>query len=1549
MVLTRSQAKRGRSSDAGDDGDSSVVGSISSDADTSDSDDAHRESTVKSRSSFAETTPIRNGSLASGQRGASLLASPQGEQLGRGCRVSHATVSLDEQYLAASLRRSKPLQRSPGHRGNDGVGVARTRGSDEEDDGLAIHSRYPQREAARKAVETLRSMIAHSNGAARRGGSGAADDEDSDSNSMGAFNFRHHPELEEEIKKSREMHRRRCHNRNSDSDDDEEESTASSSSEELADENAPARRATRGRPRLSTDWRGSAAAQSSNSPAGATTRRARAADADAVSIDSSISDASMREESVERMAQQDQRAGPSSPSSESGEGSLTGDFMTEAQRRHAVRQARESVTENININHYMADAVGVKDSRKVRRRQLDRRYRWLMHQEEDARMRGDGYGGGAGAADGGSGGATTTANGALGDISPLQIDDGITFDSVGGLPEHIVTLREMVLLPLLYPDLFERLDLKAPRGVLFVGPPGTGKTLMARALANEGSGFARGSNTGEATPSQQQQRITFFVRKGADLLSKWVGESERQLKLLFEEAKRLQPSIIFFDEVDGLAPARHAKAEQTQAALVSTLLALLDGLEDRGQVVVIGATNRPDTLDPALRRPGRFDRELVFPLPDAAARRHILTIQLAKKAMPGNAAQRAALLKDLVEMTEGYTGADLAALCTEASLHRLRSALPQLYLSSQRLLVPRDVEKTQLHVRTEDFYAAAQLMQPSLRRPRNRGASGVADSFLDPYIEVLLRGTRDATLAALAPSWSLVDKALRAGSRDCQDMATALRSLCTVPIPQPPRPCLLVLREASDDWSSSWCAPAAAPVDRSGEQHQQQRALRLHHLAISLLKGLPRLPQLTVHLPQLCWDDSESRGTWRASTSVADDCLGGGSGSGFAGISFTHMSHVVDSVRQCSPCVVYLSGVEEWLRGTSAEQETTAIDLSSDDEGVVHIGSEAASHTDLSRPDAFTTSADATVVIDPAERPPPVHHQQLSRRRQHLLEMLRYYLNTMADTDVIFVLPCATAATCELLIGPESPAPATSKPRTAATALSPQQLDSLSPSSPTLQADPPSAVQLRRFSARQQLLHPQFSLVVAAVSAAPLPNDLRHFVEYVYRIVAMTLQLHHRTAVGNATGDPQKLHGGTRAAAAAVGPCGALVVDEAPPSSPLSAANLRARRRADRAQRSELWRKVEYRRLQLRHVLMKWMSQYINSGKFKLLASADLDFAADNPQLKSWQQHTRHHRIGLQDILEKIEDEAYVCLSQYHDDIDQLVRNVRSFFRTRAAQDQRYRLKALDLKETCLLNMYRLNRAVIRFCEETRDVHEPSSDEDAADMGEEQRVGTEGPGRDPTALVSKDADPALIAERSRRAMSFTQRPSASVRRKPRRYYGERSRRRKPRNDSKAEARKTADEVVLPSDGGGDDDSGHGDEEDEQVSNEGSASEKKAAAAAVEEEDSTVNGSHTSASGVAKGGGSVLITASSVQDWACGLLASLSYTRLSQVFKSMMRGLEMEVRSVECQVASTVLPGEAGKPNDAAGIPLIVAGDSEGAPDAYAATVFRQLLLAAVGE
>jgi hypothetical protein len=176
------------------------------------------------------------------------------------------------------------------------------------------------------------------------------------------------------------------------------------------------------------------------------------------------------------------------------------------------------------------------------------------------------------------------------DAAPVALDSKVNWSSVGGLAGHVQTLKEMVLLPLMYPELFERLHVEPPRGVLFFGPPGTGKTLCARALANSCANGAHG------------QRVAFFMRKGADCLSKWVGEAERQLRLLFDQAKRQQPSIIFFDEIDGLAPVRSSKQDQIHASIVSTLLALMDGLDSRGQVVVIGATNRIDAIDPALRR-----------------------------------------------------------------------------------------------------------------------------------------------------------------------------------------------------------------------------------------------------------------------------------------------------------------------------------------------------------------------------------------------------------------------------------------------------------------------------------------------------------------------------------------------------------------------------------------------------------------------------------------------------------------------------------------------------------------------------------------------------------------------------------------------------------------------------------------------------------------------------------------------------------------------------------------------------------------------------------
>ncbi|KIW16999.1 hypothetical protein PV08_04190 [Exophiala spinifera] len=301
---------------------------------------------------------------------------------------------------------------------------------------------------------------------------------------------------------------------------------------------------------------------------------------------------------------------------------------------------------------------------------------------------------------------------ALADADPLGVDQNVNFDSVGGLAGHIDQLKEMVALPLLYPEIFLRFKITPPRGVLFHGPPGTGKTLLARALAT--------------SVSSQGRKVTFYMRKGADALSKWVGEAERQLRLLFEEARKNQPSIIFFDEIDGLAPVRSSKQEQIHASIVSTLLALMDGMDGRGQVIVIGATNRPDSIDPALRRPGRFDREFYFPLPNIDGRRAIIDIHTKgwDPPLPGD------IKDELAKLTKGYGGADLRALCTEAALNAVQRRYPQIYSSSEKLLIdPKTIEVT-----PKDFMISLKKMTPSSERSTSSGASP-----LPPNVEPLLR------------------------------------------------------------------------------------------------------------------------------------------------------------------------------------------------------------------------------------------------------------------------------------------------------------------------------------------------------------------------------------------------------------------------------------------------------------------------------------------------------------------------------------------------------------------------------------------------------------------------------------------------------------------------------------------------------------------------------------------------------------------------------------------------------------------------------------------
>ncbi|XP_032855550.2 ATPase family AAA domain-containing protein 2 isoform X2 [Tyto alba] len=322
----------------------------------------------------------------------------------------------------------------------------------------------------------------------------------------------------------------------------------------------------------------------------------------------------------------------------------------------------------------------------------------------------------------------------LADVDPMQIDCSVRFDAVGGLSDHISALKEMVVFPLLYPEVFEKFKIQPPRGCLFYGPPGTGKTLVARALANE--------------CSQGDRRIAFFMRKGADCLSKWVGESERQLRLLFDQAYQMRPSIIFFDEIDGLAPVRSSKQDQIHSSIVSTLLALMDGLDSRGEIVVIGATNRLDSIDPALRRPGRFDREFLFSLPNKESRKEIFKIH----TRDWNPKPLDMFLEELAEKCVGYCGADIKSLCAEAALCALRRCYPQIYKSSKKL----QLDITSIKIRAKDFAVAMQKTVPASQR-----AVASPGRALSPISKPLLENTLARILQALQKVFPHAEIALK--------------------------------------------------------------------------------------------------------------------------------------------------------------------------------------------------------------------------------------------------------------------------------------------------------------------------------------------------------------------------------------------------------------------------------------------------------------------------------------------------------------------------------------------------------------------------------------------------------------------------------------------------------------------------------------------------------------------------------------------------------------------------------------------------------------------
>jgi len=262
----------------------------------------------------------------------------------------------------------------------------------------------------------------------------------------------------------------------------------------------------------------------------------------------------------------------------------------------------------------------------------------------------------------------------------------VTYEDIGGLTDEIKKVREMIELPLRHPEIFEKLGIEAPKGVLLYGPPGTGKTLLAKAVANESNAH-------------------FISISGPEIMSKFYGESEARLREIFKEAKEKSPSIIFIDEIDSIAPKREEVTGEVERRVVSQLLSLMDGLEARGKVIVIAATNRPNALDPALRRPGRFDREIEIRIPDKKGRLDILLIHTRNMPLTEDVN-----LEKLAAISHGYVGADLEYLCKEAAMKCLRRLLPEINLADEK--IPTEtLEK--LIVNAEDYQFALREVTPA--------------------------------------------------------------------------------------------------------------------------------------------------------------------------------------------------------------------------------------------------------------------------------------------------------------------------------------------------------------------------------------------------------------------------------------------------------------------------------------------------------------------------------------------------------------------------------------------------------------------------------------------------------------------------------------------------------------------------------------------------------------------------------------------------------------------------------------------------------------------
>ncbi|XP_074141446.1 ATPase family AAA domain-containing protein 2B isoform X2 [Sminthopsis crassicaudata] len=472
----------------------------------------------------------------------------------------------------------------------------------------------------------------------------------------------------------------------------------------------------------------------------------------------------------------------------------------------------------------------------------------------------------------------------LADVDPMILDKSVRFDSIGGLSHHIHALKEMVVFPLLYPEIFEKFKIQPPRGCLFYGPPGTGKTLVARALANE--------------CSQGDKKVAFFMRKGADCLSKWVGESERQLRLLFDQAYLMRPSIIFFDEIDGLAPVRSSRQDQIHSSIVSTLLALMDGLDNRGEIVVIGATNRLDSIDPALRRPGRFDREFLFNLPDQKARKHILQIH----TRDWSPRLSDLFLGELAEKCVGYCGADIKALCTEAALLALRRRYPQIYASSHKL----QLDVSSIVLSAQDFHHAMQNIVPASQRAVT--SSGHA---LSPIIRPLLERSFNHILSVLHRVFPHAEtgqgdrredvQSLLLEDSDDENALSIFESGCPSGSPKKPSPAAAPKPYLHFSTSASQQPTSYRPrLLLSGERGSGQTS----HLAPALLHTLEKFSVHRLDLPAL----------YSVSAKTPEESC----------------AQIFREARRTVPSIVYMPHIGDWWEAVSETVRATFLTLLQD-------------------------------------------------------------------------------------------------------------------------------------------------------------------------------------------------------------------------------------------------------------------------------------------------------------------------------------------------------------------------------------------------------------------------------------------------------------------------------------------------------------------------------------------------------------------------------------------------------------------------------------------